>query len=101
VARIDGPPIVKARLEIDGSEAPVVVDTGKTFDLERDDDGAVVRIDASKAQVVPLAKHSGAWSEAGKHPMARGFDHKAPGPHIDVELRGALIVEGDTVERRR
>jgi hypothetical protein len=41
----------------------------------------------------------GPWRDVEQHPLASPFRAQAPGPHVEVRLRGMIVSAGDAVER--
>jgi hypothetical protein len=100
VVAADPPGSVLARVTMraEGNETPSGL-WSKPFDLVLDS-GDRVRVEAAPdAQVAgPEGSARGPWSDVEQHPLAGPFRGQAPGPHIEVKLRGMAVSAGDRIE---
>lgn len=94
--RTSAPLLGALSLEINGKEEARSVGEG-TFEILVDD--APVAVDASSVEAarVSLEERSkeGAWGDIEQDPLGAAFLDKAPGPHVEVKLKGAALLPGD------
>jgi len=63
------------------------------------DDGRAFTVDTAGAKLFAKErKHRGAWASVREEPLAALFVDAEPGPHVEVELVGRAVVEGEPLE---
>ena len=90
--------LASVTLRAEGSETP----SGpwmKPFDLTlKNGEQVHVEPSADTRLLAPETSLRGAWGSLEAKPLAAPFRAQAPGPHVEVKLRGKVISTGDTVE---
>jgi hypothetical protein len=97
-AETRGAVLAEVTMHAEGQETPSGLWT-RPFDLALES-GERVRVEvAPDARVFGGEEAArGAWREVEELPLASPFREKAPGPHVEVKLRGKVVSAGDPVE---
>src|SRR5262245_31626850 len=87
--------LAEVTMRAEGNETPSGLWT-RPFELALGN-GDRVRVEAASdvRLVAPEGSARGAWRDVEEHALARPFRQKAPGPHVEVKLRGRAVSAGD------